>query len=250
MIKAIIVDDEPDAIKNLKWELENFCDGIEVSDHFTSPEEAISAINHLRPDCIFLDIEMPEMDGFKLLERLKYRNFDLVITTAFDNYAIQAFKEHAVAYLLKPIDSDDLIAAVEKVRLNKSNNDLGFELKKILESIAPKSDKDKVALPLLGKTIFVKIEDILYCKAEGNYTEVFIRENRKELISKKLKDVEELINSNGFFRTHKSYLANLNCIEELVSNEGPYLILENGVSIPVSRAKKSMLVALLNNRFG
>ena len=249
MLKAIIVDDESDAIINLKWELENFCEGIKVCNHFTNPEEAIPAINEQKPDCVFLDIEMPEMDGFKLLESLDYRNFDLIITTAFDNYAIKAFKEHAVAYLLKPIDSDDLSEAVARVKANKATNDLGFEIKKILKSIAPTADRTKVALPLLGRTLFVKIDDILYCKAEGNYTEVCIIESRKELISKKLKDISELLDNPRFFRVHKSYLVNIDYVEELITNEGNYLILEDGSSIPVARSKKNTLVELLNQKF-
>ena len=246
MIKAIIVDDESNAIKNLKWELENFCKDIEVSDSFTDPIEAISAINYLKPDCVFLDIEMPEMDGFQLLASLKYRDFDLIITTAFDNYAIKAFKEHAVDYLLKPIDSDDLSESVERVRANKSNNGLGFEIIKVLESITPKSGSSKISLQLSGKTIFVKSDDILYCKADGNYSEIFLKENRKEFLSKKLKDIEELVQDTNFFRVHKSYLVNLNHIKEFINNDGQYLVLDNGVSIPVSRSKKNALFQLLN----
>jgi len=188
---------------------------------------------------------MPEMDGFQLLASLKYRDFDLIITTAYDNYAVKAFKVHAVDYLLKPIDSDDLSESVERVKANKTKNELGFEIKKVLESIAPKSGLNKISLPLSGKTIFVKSNDILYCKADGNYSEIFFKENKKELLSKKLKDVEELFHNKDFFRVHKSYLVNISHIKEFVNNEGQYLILDNGTSIPVSRSKKHTLFQLL-----
>ena len=113
-IRVIVVDDEPAAISNLKWELENFCKDVEVIESFTSPREAISGINYLKPDCVFLDIEMPEKDGFTLLSELTFKGFQLIITTAYENYALKAFKENAIDYLLKPIDSDELIHAVEK----------------------------------------------------------------------------------------------------------------------------------------
>ena len=195
MIKAIIIDDEYNAIKNLKWELENFCDDVEVSDAFTNPIEAISAINYLKPDIVFLDIEMPEMDGFQLLESLKYRDFSLIITTAFDNYAIKAFKEQAIDYLLKPIDSDDLSASIERVRANKSKNNLGFEIKKVIDSITPQTEVRKIAIPLTGKTIFIEPDEIIFCKSDGNYSEIYFRTRKMEMLTKNLKTVEELINS-------------------------------------------------------
>ena len=179
MIKAIIIDDESSAIKSLEWELNNFCEDIEVCESFTDPIEAISAINYLKPDCIFLDIEMPEMDGFQLLNSLKFRDFDLIITTAFDNYAIRAFKESAIDYLLKPIDSDDLIKSVAKIKGNKKDNTLGVELKKALENLVPKVSRSKIALPLSGKTLYVNSEDIMYCKSDGNYTEIYFKNGKK-----------------------------------------------------------------------
>jgi len=246
MIKAILVDDEINAIKNLKWEIENFCEDIEVCDSFTNPVEAISAINYLKPDCVFLDIEMPEIDGFQLLNSLKYRDFDLIITTAFDNYAIRAFKESAIDYLLKPIDSDDLVKSVSKIKTNKYKNTLGFELNKVIENFVSKPKQSKISLPVSGKIIFVKSEDITYCKSDGNYTEVFFKEQKIEILSKKLKDVEALINSTRFLRVHNSYLVNLDYISEFVKKDGQYLVLENGVSIPVSRTKKGILLELIN----
>lgn len=247
MIKAIIVDDEISAIKSLKWEIENFCSEIEVQSCFTDPFEAITAINKLKPDCVFLDIEMPEMDGFQLLKSLKHRDFDLIITTAFDNYAIKAFKVNAIDYLLKPIDSDDLIESVAKIIKNKEKNLLGFELKKVLSSILPENNGGKISFPLSGKTIFVKAADIIYCKADGNYSNLFLNGDKKEMISKKLKEIEEMINNGGFYRVHNSYLVNLNYIKEYVKSDGHYLVLDDGTSIPVARTRKDRLLDLLQN---
>lgn len=247
MIKTIIVDDELSAIQSLKWEIENFCQGIEICDSFTDPIEAISAINYIKPDCVFLDIEMPEMDGFQLLQNLKFRNFDLIITTAFDNYAIKAFKESAIDYLLKPIDSDDLIKSVAKIKVNKDKNVLGNELKTVLKNFMTGSSHPKIALPLAGKTIFLNQDDIYYCKADGNYCEIYFKNGTKEMLSKKIKEVEAIINNNTFFRVHNSYLVNINYIKEFVKSDGQYLVLENGTTVPVSRSKKESLLQLMSN---
>ena len=242
MIKAIIVDDELTAIRSLQWEIENFCKGIEITDSFTNPKEAISAINYIKPDCVFLDIEMPEMDGFQLLEKLEFRGFDLIITTAYDSYALKAFKESAIDYLLKPVDTDDLIKSVSKIKKNKNKNLLGKELAKIIENYEPNNDSiNKITLTLSRKTMFVEPDDILYCKSDGNYTEVFFSNDKKEMISKKLKDVEAMINSNLFFRIHNSYLVNTNHIKEFIKSDGQYVVLNDKISLPVSRTKKKEL---------
>lgn len=247
MIKAIIVDDELTAIKSLQWEIENFCDNIEVTDSFTNPKEAISAINYIKPDCVFLDIEMPEMDGFQLLEKLDFRAFDLIITTAYDSYALKAFKESAIDYLLKPVDTDDLVKAVTKIQVNKSENSLGKELYTIIERIKPQNNFNKITLALSGKTMYVEPHEILYCKSDGNYTEVFFTNNEKELISKKIKDIELMINNSLFFRIHNSYLVNINHIREFVKSDGQYIILDDSTNLPVSRSKRKELQEKLSN---
>ncbi|PWK21152.1 LytTR family two component transcriptional regulator [Maribacter polysiphoniae] len=244
MIKSIIVDDEYNAIKNLKWEIDQFCKDVQVIEAFTNPVEAISAINYLKPDCVFLDIEMPEMDGFEMLASLHYRDFDLIITSAYDNYAIKAFRQHAMDYLLKPIDSDDLKEVLDRIRSNKKHNILGAELKNMLDDWNPKK-MTKVALPLLGKTLFVFKGNILYCKSDGSYCEVVFNDGKKEVMSKKLKEMEELL-GKGFFRLHNSYLIRLDAVKEYVNHQGYYVVLEDGSTIPVSRSKKQQLLQLLN----
>lgn len=243
MIKAIIVDDEYNAIKNLKWEIERFCKDVKVLDTFTNPLDAISAINYLKPDCVFLDIEMPEMDGFEMLNTLKYRSFDFIITSAYDNYAIKAFRQHAIDYLLKPVDSDDLIDAIDRIKVNKQKNILGSELKDLFKEWREEGEK-RLALPMAGKTLYVDRDDILYCKSDGNYTEVFFVNGNKEVLSKRLKDLEDMLD-HGFFRVHNSYLTKLSAIKEFVNQDGQYLILNDGTNVPVSRSKKSELLKIL-----
>lgn len=247
MVSAILVDDEANALKNLKWEIQRFCPEVRVIETFVDPVEAISAINYLKPDCVFLDIEMPEMDGFQLLSRLDYRIFDLIITTAYDNYAIKAFKEHAIDYLLKPIDSDDLARAVSKVKNNKEKNSLGFEIEEVLKSIAPPKSNRRIGLPMAGKTIYKDVEDIAYCKSDGNYTEVYFNNGTNEVVTLKLKEMEQLIGDTRFFRVHNSYVVNLDLIDEYVRTDGPYLIMSTGINIPVSRSKKNELLSILGS---
>lgn len=247
MIKAIIVDDELNAIKSLRWEIEKFCNGIEVIASFTNPIEAISAINQLKPDCVFLDIEMPKMDGFQLIKSLVTKNFDLIITTAFDNYAIRAFKANAIDYLLKPIDTDDLIESIAKVKANKEKNILGADIEKLIQNLIPSRVPKKIGLAFSGKTIFVDSEDIIYCKSSGNYTELFFINQKKEVLSKKLKEVEELISNVNFYRVHKSYLVNVKYIKEFIKNDGNYLVLENKITVPVARLKKNDLLSFLSS---
>ena len=245
MIKAIIVDDEFSAIKSLKWEIEKFCEGIEVINFYTEPRKAIEGINLLQPDCVFLDIEMPEMDGFQVLRHLHFKDFELVFTTAYDNYAIKAFKQDALDYLLKPIDSDDLVLAVEKIKQKKEKNSLGNELKKVLDHMK-KDGLHKIPLSFSTKTIYVEPEEIIYCKSDGNYTEIYLKNGKKEVVSKKLKDVETLISEPLFLRVHNSFLVNMRYLKEFIKTDGSYLVLENGASIPVSRTKKADLLHFLN----
>lgn len=244
MIKAIIVDDEYNAIKNLKWEIERFCKDVKVLDAFTDPVEAISAINYLKPDCVFLDIEMPEMDGFEMLNMLKFRSFDLIITSAYDNYALKAFRQHAMDYLLKPVDSDDLVEAIERIRANKQKNILGSELKGLFKEWQDEGEK-RLALPMAGKTLYVDRSDILFCKSDGNYTEVYFENGGKEVFSKRLKEFEDML-GQGFFRVHNSYVTRLSAIKEFVNQDGQYLVLLDGTNVPVSRSKKGELLDILN----
>lgn len=242
MLNAVLIDDEPNAVKNLKWEIENFCPEVKVLECFTDPEEAISGINYLKPDLVFLDIEMPQMDGFQLLKEVRYKEFSLIITTAYDNYAIKAFKENAVDYLLKPIDSDDLQAAIAKIIKQKDHNVLGFHLDKVIKSFSSSQKTKKIALPLSGRTLFIDEDELVFCKSDGNYTEFHLRDGNIEVITKKLKEVQTELLTNSFVRVHNSYCINLNHIKEYIRAEGHYLIMTNKQQIPISRSKRDALV--------
>ena len=247
MIRAVIVDDEVSAVKSLQWEINAFCPWIDVCATYLTPLEALKGIELIKPDCVFLDIEMPQMDGFQLLHSLKFRNFELIFTTAYDNYALQAFKENAVDYLLKPIDSDDLKIAAERVLDRKKNNRLGEQLRNLMQDIRKPAAIKKIPFSFIDKTIYVPSEDIMYCKSDGNYTEVYMEGGRKEVLSKKIKEVEALIDNPSFYRSHHSFLVNLDWVTEFIKSDGQYLILRDGSNIPVSRSKKAHLLELLGS---
>ncbi len=248
-MKAIIVDDELSAIESLQWELRNFCEDVNVVDSFTNPKEAISAINYLKPDIVFLDIEMPEIDGFQLLNSLHYKNFDLIITTAYNQYAIQAFKSNAIDYLLKPIDPDDLVKAIEKVKNRTKIGQLESNIEKVFEKFintASGPTLHRIPLALQDKILMVNADDIMYCKSDGNYTHVHMSDGSKHLISKTMKVFLEGIPDDFLVRVHKSFVVNMKYIREYIRGDGGELILTDKKNIPVSRAHKSELLRLLN----
>lgn len=246
MFRVVIVDDEPSAVNNLKWELEHFTDEVKVIETFTSAEEAIHGINYLKPDCVFLDIEMPGKDGFTLLNDLVYKNFNLIITTAYENYAIRAFKENAIDYLLKPIDVDDLKAAIQRIKDRNTAPDLSHEIQRIVNTtIQAHEGQDKIFLPIDGKIIMVSAASISYCKSDGNYTEVYSEDTKKLLLTKNLKQVTKMITNPNFVRVHQSYLININHIREYNKGDGGYLIMNDQTNIPVSRSYKNNLIAKL-----
>jgi two-component system LytT family response regulator len=188
---------------------------------------------------------MPKIDGFQLLSHLTYRDFDLVITTAYDNYALKAFKENAIDYLLKPIDNDDLLKVAKKIKNNKLNKQLGFSLQNYIQPLEKKAKK--IAIHSSGKIIFLNISDVFYCKSDGNYTTIYLLNGEKHLYTKKIKDVHELFNSDEIIRVHQSYLVNINYIKQYVKNEGYYLILEKNTTIPVSKVNRAYILDAMKN---
>lgn len=234
MLKVILIDDESKSIKSLEWELNKFCTDILILATFTNPTEAIKFLKTQQVDCIFLDIEMPEMDGFQFLSQFQEKKFEVVFVTAYDQFGINAIKQNAVDYLLKPIDTDDLVSTIEKLKVRAANKNVKDHFEETLLSY---SDK-RISIPMNGKIIFLETEEIIYCESDGNYCKIFLEDKRIIFITRKLKEVLNLLPGERFFRVHNSYAVNLKKVREYLKTDG-YIILSNGKKIPVSRSKKS-----------
>jgi len=248
MIKAVIIDDEQLAIESLQWEIENFSNDVKIIETFTNPKEAISGINYLKPDLVFLDIEMPEIDGFQLLQMIDYHQFDLIITTAYNQYAIQAFKANAIDYLLKPIDPDDLIQAIDKVRQRQSNNTSTKNIETVLNKLVHNnfSQDRKIPLSLNSRFVLVDPNEILYCKSDGSYTTVFMKNKEDFLVSKSIKHIQELLPPQNFLRIHKSYIVNLKEVKEVLKQGSGEVVLSNDKIIPISRSHRQVVFEALH----
>jgi len=244
MLEAIIVDDEIKALQSLTWELTNFSEEIKVSASFTNPFEALEYLDKNTPDCLFLDIEMPTMDGFQFIQKLTNKNFPVIITTAYNQYAIKALKNEAIDYLLKPIDPDDLKETIVKIKKFNAKNFSIEKLEQILLNFNASSINKKITLNTDGKLLFLESDEILYAESDGNYSTIFLTDGQKIVLTKKLKEVNNLLPSDSFFRIHNSYIINLNKIKEFLKTDG-YVILKSNHKIPVSRQKKSDFLDLL-----
>ena len=238
MVKAVIVDDEPKAIQSLKWELSNFSDDIDVVKTFTSPEDAIDYLDNNALDCLFLDIQMPTMDGFQFLGKLINKDFAVVITTAYNEFAIKALKHEAIDYLLKPIDSDDLQETIKKIKKYNSKMVSSIKIEEVLLNFNSKFDPKKITINTDGKLIFLDAEEILFVESDGNYCTIIMENSQKIVITKKLKEMNSILPENQFFRIHNSYIINLKKIKEFIKSEG-YVIMESNHRIPVARQRKS-----------
>ncbi|WP_405385046.1 LytR/AlgR family response regulator transcription factor [Maribacter sp. LLG6340-A2] len=244
MLQAVIVDDEIKALQSLTWELTNFSDEIKVISSFTNPHDALTYLEKHTPDCLFLDIEMPTMDGFQFIKKLTNKNFPVVITTAYNQYALKAIKSEALDYLLKPIDTDDLEETIAKI---KKYNNKNFSIEKLelaLLNFNAKTSHNRITLNTDGKLLFLESDEILYAESDGNYSTIFLSDGQKIVLTKKLKEVNEILPDDSFFRIHNSYIVNLNKIKEFLKTDG-YVILKSNHKIPVSRQKKSDFLDML-----
>ena len=238
MQKAIIIDDEAKGRLALKEKLKQYCPEIDVIAEAANGKEGIEVIEKLHPNIIFLDIEMPVMNGFEMLNNISDQNFHIIFTTAYDQYAIKAIKYAAFDYLLKPIDIEELKTAISRTMACETD-----QTKKQIELLKqnnqhPKKQLNKLAVPTLDGLLFYEINDIIHLEANSNYTQIYFNNQSKILASKTLKDFEELLPEEKFFRVHHSHLINLNYIKKYIRGDGGQIELQNGTYVDVSRRKK------------
>lgn len=242
MIKAIIIDDEPRAGKGLAILIEKYCPEIELVAICQDSRKAIDLIQELQPQLVFLDVEMPHMNGFELLEKLLPASFEVIFTTSYDQYAIKAIKFSALDYLLKPVGAGELQTAVKKFQ-KRSPASLALQVDILLSQLRrSKTVPNRIALSTMEGLQIIAITDIICCSASGNYTILTLKNNQKLTVSRQLKDIEEMLGEESFMRVHHSYLVNLEEIKKYTRGEGGSLLMSDGSIVDVSRTKKEMLL--------
>ncbi len=236
-IKSILVDDEKHGRENLAGILREYCPNVDLYGEADSVDSAVSLVHKFHPDLVFLDVEMPKADGFKLLEQLQDFRFEVIFVTAYDNYAIKAIRFSAADYILKPININDLQAAVEKVsgRIRRKNENL--RMKQLVYNIGQPANP-RIGLPSADRIEFVEVNKIIRCQGEGNYTHIYFEPDKHLLVAKTLVEFEELLKEYGFVRVHKTHLANLNHVIAYVKTGGGTLQVSNGDIVAVSRRRK------------
>lgn len=236
---ALILDDELYCGEALFHLLKRHCPDIRVTSTHTDPESALAAFRQEAPDILFLDVEMPFMSGFDFLHALGPVTASVIFTTAYDTYAIQAFKVNAVDYLLKPIDKTDLIQAVQKVTLKSKPITEQLLTGLIRTAMEQHQGPRKITIHTLDGIHLLPVEDIIYCRSEGSYSHIGLRGQPNLMVSKNLSEMEELIGSSRFFRIHKTYLINRDHILKVNKAEGGDVLMSNQEKIPISRQKRA-----------
>lgn len=238
-----ILDDELHCVESLLFHIHQLFPDFKVVYKSTKPLEAINAMRELDIDLLFLDVEMPEMNGFEFLDQFNKLPFEVIFTTAYSQYAIQAFKAQAINYLLKPIDEDELMGAINQwMERSSSQDNRTNEISNLLNHLKKENIlENKIAIPVSDGLEFVEIKNILYCQSQNNYTSIFLKEGEKIFISRTLKDVENLLKKFLFLRVHQSYLVNPSYMQKYIRNDGGYIIMSNQQRIPISTSKKSLV---------
>jgi two-component system, LytTR family, response regulator len=236
-IKAIIIDDEERARNTLQMLLKEYCPQVDIISSCSSVPEGVLSINQKRPQLVFLDIEMPEYNGFELLSFFREIDFQIIFVTAYNEYALKAFEVSAVDYLLKPVDIDKL-----KVAVDKAGARIGSTIQHnvdVLKDTFKTGQFNKIALPVSEGLLFVEVPEIIYLEAEGAYTNVWLKNGSKILVSKKLKFFEEILDARpNFFRSHRSFIVNINYLKKYSKNDSS-LLLDNGQTVYISRERKA-----------
>ncbi|MCU0434004.1 MAG: LytTR family DNA-binding domain-containing protein [Bacteroidia bacterium] len=243
-MNAIIVDDEKVGAETLMMLIRKYCPEIHIMSLIHHAPDAADEIQRLKPDLIFLDIEMPFMNGFDVLTKVHHLDFALIFTTAWDHYALQAVRHSAIDYLLKPIDPEDLQDAVAKA-YKRNTNYYRSAFETLSSELKLNQQIKRLAIPSQDSIIFVEWSQIVYLEADSNYTHIYTVAGKKHTVSRTLKEYDELLDKQDFFRIHHTFLINLNHVEKYIKGDGGYVLMSNGNTIDVARRKKNELLQLL-----
>jgi two-component system LytT family response regulator len=246
MIQALIVDDERAGIENLQALVTKYCPQITIAGSCENIIDARKLIAGLKPQLVFLDIEMPFGNGFELLAEYSKIPFEVIFVTAFEKYAMKAIRLSACDYILKPIDINDLTAAAGKAISRIAAKEENINLNRLLENIRSTDKDKKITLPTLHGLLFVRIADIIHCEADGSYTWFYFTNRDKLLVTKNLGEYESLLEGKDFIRVHHAHMINQHHITELIKGNSPVIILSNGTNVPVSQRKRDALQEYLD----
>lgn len=237
-LRTIIIDDEPDSLKLLQLQLAQSCPQVEVITAYTSSIKAANEIESLQPDLLFLDIEMPVIDGFELLNKISHLSFSVIFITAYNQYALKAFRFNALDYLVKPIDTTDLLEAVAKAekKIKPNSTQLSLLQRQMRGEIAT-----KIAIAGQNGVSFIELNEIVFAEASNNYSKLILTDKRIFILSKTLKDVQEVLEESHFLRVHRQYIINLNHVKQFNRNES-ILTMDNGEHLPIARNQKERLI--------
>lgn len=240
VINSIIIDDELNNIENFQYLIERYFPDIKVLASSMNADDAIEKINQLKPDLVFLDIQMPGKSGFEVLKAFQKVFFEVIFITAYDKYGIEAIKFSALDYLLKPVIIDELKVAVEKAKTRISEKKQNLKIENLLEFIRnDRKEHPKIALPALTEIIYVNTNEIIHCEADNNYTMFFLESGEKILVCKSLKEYSDMLKPFGFIRTHQSHLVNIQFVRSFLKEDGGKLLLRNQLKIPISRQNRN-----------
>src|SRR4030095_4695968 len=248
MIKAVLIDDEKNALEMLEWQLHTYCPQVEVAAICINADLGISAIQQHKPQLVFLDIEMPKKNGFEVVQAFPQPFFDVIFTTAYNQFAIKAFRFAALDYLLKPIDADDLVVAVSRYEKKMLNSNFKQQLDILMQQYnQPNALPDKISFATQQAIHFISPTNIVYCESDSNYTTLHFTDKSKMVVSKTLKEVEEMLVHYHFFRIHHSFIINLKQVSRYVKTDGGGIEMTDGSQLPISRLRKEELMKVLTD---